>query len=305
MQAYLNILRRILEEGTRKSNRTGTDTIDMFGAYLEHDMADGFPLLTTKRVWFRGLAHELFWMLAGESNVRSLQRADVKIWDEWAKPDGDLGPIYGVQWRRWGAHASSKHVAKTVAGIELQLHSPPPVDQIRDLVRSLITTPDSRRHIVTAWNPSDIDDMALPACHCFFQCDVTDGRLNLQMYQRSADFFLGVPFNIASYGLLLEMLAHVCGLRPGKLLFCYGSAHVYVNHLDQVIEQLKREPMSLPRLQIRTPQIEHTGPGFIGADADLHERVRKAFAQLLAIRWGHLELWNYSHHPALHGEVAV
>jgi thymidylate synthase len=253
-----------MANGTHKSDRTGTGTRSVFGRQLRFDLSQGFPLITTKRVHFKSLALELLWFLRGESNVKWLQEQGVTIWDEWADADGELGPVYGVQWRSWptpdGGH----------------------IDQIAELMRGLAANPDSRRHIVSAWNVSEIKDMALPPCHAFFQFYVADGKLSCQLYQRSADMFLGVPFNIASYALLTYMVAQQLGLEPGDFVWTGGDVHVYDNHVEQVTEQLSREPYEYPRLQFkRKPDsiFDYTFEDF--------------------------EVIGYRHHPSIKAPVAV
>jgi thymidylate synthase len=234
MKAYLDLLRDVRTRGVRKADRTGTGTLSLFGAQLRFDLAHGFPLVTTKRLHVKSIIHELLWFLSGDTNVRYLRENGVSIWDEWADANGDLGPVYGAQWRSWPARDG---------GI---------IDQIAMVQKSLRENPDSRRHIVTAWNPEDIDRMALPPCHCLFQFHVAEGRLSCQLYQRSADVFLGVPFNIASYALLTHMMAQVTGYTPGEFIHTFGDVHLYLNHLDQADEQLTREPRALPFLQINS-----------------------------------------------------
>lgn len=230
MRAYLDLLRRVLDEGVRKSDRTGTGTLSVFGHQMRFDLAEGFPLVTTKKLHLRSIVHELLWFLKGDTNVRYLRENKVSIWDEWADENGDLGPVYGKQWRAWeGADGRT-------------------VDQIAWVVDEIRRNPDSRRLVVSAWNPAEIDRMALAPCHCLFQFHVADGRLSCQLYQRSADVFLGVPFNIASYALLTHMMAQVTGLAPGDFIHSFGDAHLYLNHLDQAREQLARAPRPLPRL---------------------------------------------------------
>jgi thymidylate synthase len=227
---YLDLLADILDHGARRDDRTGTGTLSVFGRQMRFDLAGGFPLLTTKRVHFKSVVLELLWFLSGNTNVRWLQERGCTIWDEWADAAGELGPVYGKQWRSWAAPDGRT------------------IDQIGNVVRSIHENSASRRHIVSAWNPADIDDMALPPCHCLFQFHVADGRLSCQLYQRSADVFLGVPFNIASYALLTEMMAQVTGLEPGEFIHTLGDAHLYLNHVDQARLQLSREPLPLPRL---------------------------------------------------------
>ncbi len=230
MEAYLDLMRRVRDHGVRKTDRTGTGTLSVFGHQMRFDLAQGFPLVTTKKLHLKSILHELIWFLAGDTNIAYLKANGVSIWDEWAGPDGDLGPVYGRQWRSWAAPDGRT------------------IDQISDVLQTLRTNPDSRRMIVSAWNPSDIPDMALAPCHCLFQFYVADGRLSCQLYQRSADIFLGVPFNIASYAALTVMMAHVTGLKPGDFVHTLGDAHLYLNHLEQADLQLSRVPRALPRL---------------------------------------------------------
>jgi thymidylate synthase len=233
MRPYLELMRHVLEHGVRKSDRTGTGTLSVFGWQMRFALSDGFPLVTTKKLHLKSIVHELLWFLSGSTNVAPLQARGVSIWNEWADADGELGPVYGHQWRSWptpdGGH----------------------VDQIAELMQRLRTDPDSRRLIVSAWNVAEIPDMALAPCHALFQFYVADGRLSCQLYQRSADVFLGVPFNIASYALLTEMVAHQAGLLPGDFVWTGGDCHLYLNHLEQAREQLSREPLPLPRLEFR------------------------------------------------------
>jgi thymidylate synthase len=264
MQAYHDLMRRVLETGTYRDDRTGTGTWSLFGAQLRFSLEDGFPLVTTKKVHLKSIIHELLWFLRGETNARSLRAAGVTIWDEWAGPDGDLGRIYGAQWRSW-----RRPDGRTV-------------DQIAEVVRSLRENPASRRHIVSAWNPGEIEDMALPPCHALFQFYVADGRLSCQLYQRSADLFLGVPFNIASYALLLLMMAQVCGYRPGDFVHTFGDVHLYANHREQAETQLAREPRPLPRMRLNPERRE------------LEEFVYADFT-----------LEGYDPHPAIRAPVAV
>jgi thymidylate synthase len=232
---YLNLLRDILETGAERGDRTGTGTLGVFGRQMRFDLSKGFPLLTTKKLHLRSIIVELLWFLRGETNIAWLKQNDVRIWDEWADAEGELGPVYGKQWRSWSTPDGRV------------------IDQIEKVVHSLRTNPNSRRHIVTAWNPADVDDMALPPCHCLFQFFVADGKLSCQLYQRSADVFLGVPFNIASYALLTHMMAQVMGLQPGEFVHTFGDAHLYLNHVEQAREQLSRTPRALPRLTL-TPR---------------------------------------------------
>lgn len=230
MQPYLKLLSDILEHGADKSDRTGTGTRSLFGYQMRFDLSKGFPLLTTKKLHLKSIIYELLWFIRGETNVRWLQEHGVKIWDEWADENGDLGPVYGSQWRSWPAPDGRK------------------IDQLANVIESIKSKPDSRRHIVSAWNPAEVDDMALPPCHCLFQFYVANGKLSCQLYQRSADTFLGVPFNIASYALLTHMVAQVCDLEVGDFVHTFGDVHLYSNHFEQAQLQLTREPRPLPRL---------------------------------------------------------
>ena len=232
MQQYLNLLKRILTEGTQKGDRTGTGTLSIFGHQMRFDLRDGFPLLTTKKLHLKSIIYELLWFLRGDTNVRYLQEHGVRIWNEWADENGELGPVYGHQWRSWPDYKGGT------------------IDQIKNVVDMIKHNPDSRRMLVTAWNPAEVEDMALPPCHCLFQFYVADGRLSLQLYQRSADSFLGVPFNIASYALLLQMIAQVTGLEAGEFIHTTGDTHLYLNHLEQAKLQLTREPRPLPKMKI-------------------------------------------------------
>ena len=232
MEQYLELLRRIRTEGVKKTDRTGTGTLSVFGHQMRFDLAKGFPLVTTKKLHVKSIIHELIWFLAGDTNVKYLQANGVRIWDEWADEDGDLGPVYGAQWRSW---------LTPDGGV---------IDQISEVVETLKKNPDSRRIIVSAWNPADIPKMALAPCHCLFQFYVADGKLSCQLYQRSADVFLGVPFNIASYALLTLMMAQVTGLKPGEFVQTFGDAHLYLNHLEQADLQLSRTPRALPTMHI-------------------------------------------------------
>ena len=264
MKAYLDLMRHVLERGHRKSDRTGTGTLSTFGWQMRFDLAAGFPLLTTKKVHFKSVAYELLWFLKGETNVRWLQEHGVSIWDEWADASGELGPVYGSQWRSWPSPDGSA------------------IDQISQVVESIRTRPDSRRHIVTAWNPAEIEKMKLPPCHVLFQFYVADGRLSCQMYQRSADLFLGVPFNIASYALLTLMVSQVCALKPGEFVHTLGDAHLYLNHLEQAREQLTRAPRPLPRL-----------------------RLNPAARDIFGFRYEDFTLEGYDPHPAIKAPIAV
>jgi len=261
---YEDLLRDVMDHGTHKSDRTGTGTRSVFGRQIRFDLAEGFPLITTKRVHFKSLALELLWFLRGDSNVRWLQERGVTIWDEWADDDGELGPVYGVQWRSWPTPDGSH------------------VDQITELVANLKSNPDSRRHIVSAWNVAEISNMALPPCHAFFQFYVADGKLSCQLYQRSADMFLGVPFNIASYALLTHMIAQQTGLELGDFVWTGGDCHVYDNHVEQVELQLSREALPYPTLKInRTPE------------------------SIFDYEFEDFEVADYQHHPGIKAPVAV
>lgn len=232
MKQYLDLLNRILDEGVQKGDRTGTGTLSVFGNQMRFNMQDGFPLLTTKKLHLKSIIYELLWFLRGDTNVLYLQEHGVRIWNEWADENGDLGPVYGHQWRSWPDYKGGT------------------IDQIKNVVEMIKHNPDSRRMLVTAWNPAEVEDMALPPCHCLFQFYVADGRLSLQLYQRSADSFLGVPFNIASYALLLQMIAQVTGLEAGEFIHTTGDTHLYLNHLEQAKLQLTREPRPLPKMKI-------------------------------------------------------
>jgi thymidylate synthase len=263
-QQYLDLVAEVLEHGTRKSDRTGTGTLSVFGRQLRFGLEDSFPLLTTKKLHLKSILCELLWFLRGDTNVRWLQERGVTIWDEWADENGELGPVYGYQWRHW----------RTADGKE--------VDQIANLIQSLRHKPDSRRHVVSAWNPADIDRMALPPCHLLFQFYVAGGRLSCQMYQRSADLFLGVPFNIASYSALTLMVAQVTGLKPAEFILTLGDAHLYLNHLEQAREQVTRKPRAFPRL-----------------------RLNAAVRELFEFRYEDFTLENYDPHPAIKAPIAV
>ncbi|SCW85219.1 thymidylate synthase [Ancylobacter rudongensis] len=264
MRNYHELLERVLREGTRKDDRTGTGTLSVFGHQMRFDLGEGFPLVTTKKLHLRSIIHELLWFLAGDTNIAYLKENGVSIWDEWADARGDLGPVYGHQWRSW---------PDGQGGV---------IDQIAQVVADIRRNPDSRRLIVSAWNPADVPKMALPPCHCLFQFYVQDGRLSCQLYQRSADIFLGVPFNIASYALLTHMVAQVTGLQPGDFVHTFGDAHIYLNHLDQVHEQLSRTPRALPRLTLNP-----------GVD------------DLFAFRFEDIAIEGYDPHPAIKAKVAV
>ncbi|MBO7572530.1 MAG: thymidylate synthase [Bacteroidales bacterium] len=264
MKQYLDLLQRVLDEGVRKSDRTGTGTISVFGHQMRFNLQDGFPCLTTKKLHLKSIIHELLWFLAGDTNIKYLNDNGVRIWDEWADENGDLGHVYGYQWRSW----------KTPDGQT--------IDQISNLVKSLKENPDSRRHIVSAWNVADIDNMALPPCHALFQFYVADGKLSCQLYQRSADLFLGVPFNIASYALLTMMLAQVCGYQYGEFIHTFGDAHIYLNHLEQVHTQLERTPRPLPKMKIN-PNVK----------------------DIFSFKYEDFELVNYNPYPHIKAEVSV
>ena len=262
--AYLDLLRDILLNGTQQDDRTGVGTRSVFGRQLRCDLSEGFPLLTTKKVHFKSIAIELLWFLRGETNVRWLQERGVKIWDEWADADGELGPVYGKQWRRWSGPDGTE------------------IDQLSNLLEQIKSNPSSRRLIVSGWNPVDVPSMALPPCHTLYQFNVADGKLSCQLYQRSADMFLGVPFNIASYALLTTMVAKVCGLEPGEYIHTFGDAHIYSNHMDQVAEQLSRQPRPLPRLRLNP-------------DAN----------DLFGFEYEDIMLEDYDPHPGIKAPVAV
>lgn len=261
---YHELMQRILDEGVKKTDRTGTGTLSVFGHQMRFDLADGFPMVTTKKLHLKSIIHELLWFLAGDTNIRYLNDHGVRIWDEWADETGDLGPVYGYQWRSWPAPDGSS------------------IDQIAKLLEQIRKTPDSRRLIVSAWNPALVDEMALPPCHAFFQFYVAEGRLSCQLYQRSADVFLGVPFNIASYALLTMMVAKVTGYAPGEFIHTFGDAHLYLNHLEQAKEQLSRAPRPLPQMKIN-----------------------EAVTDLFAFRYEDFELTGYDPHPHIKAAVAV
>lgn len=265
MKAYLELLNRILTEGATKTDRTGTGTMSVFGNQMRFDLADGFPLLTTKKLHLKSIIHELLWFLAGDTNVRYLQENGVRIWNEWADPvTGELGPVYGHQWRSWPDYKGGT------------------IDQIAQVVDLIKNHPDSRRMLVSAWNPAEVDEMALPPCHCLFQFYVANGRLSLQLYQRSADTFLGVPFNIASYALLLQMMAQVTGLEAGEFIHTTGDTHLYLNHLEQARLQLTREPHPLPRMIIN-PDVK----------------------SIFDFKYEDFQLEGYDPHPHIKAEVSV
>ena len=264
MRQYLDLMRHILEHGIRKNDRTGTGTLSVFGPQLRFDLQAGFPLLTTKKVHLKSIIHELLWFLKGETNIRYLRENGVSIWDEWADEKGELGPVYGYQWRSWPA-PDGRHI-----------------DQMAKVIDDIGRNPDSRRLIVSAWNVADLESMALMPCHAFFQFYVADGRLSCQLYQRSADLFLGVPFNIASYAALTLMVAHVCNLRPGEFVHTFGDTHLYLNHLEQAREQLSRQPRPLPRM-ILNPDVRN----------------------LFDFSYEDFNLVGYEPHPAIKAPVAV
>ncbi|MFP4471600.1 MAG: thymidylate synthase [Bacteroidales bacterium] len=264
MKQYLDLLDHVLKTGVKKEDRTGTGTVSVFGYQMRFDLSEGFPVLTTKKLHLRSIIHELLWFLNGDTNIKYLNDNRVTIWNEWADENGDLGPVYGYQWRSWPA-ADGRHI-----------------DQISRVIESIKTNPDSRRHLVNAWNVGELDKMALPPCHIMFQFYVADGRLSLQMYQRSADIFLGVPFNIASYSLLLMMVAQVTGLEPGDYVHTFGDAHIYLNHIDQVKLQLTRDPYPLPQMKIN-PEVKN----------------------IFDFKFGDFELVNYTAHPHIKGEISV
>jgi thymidylate synthase len=268
MHAYLDLMRHVLENGCDKTDRTGTGTRSVFGWQMRFDLSAGFPLLTTKKLHLRSIIHELLWFLRGETNIRSLQAQGVRIWDEWADTQGDLGPVYGQQWRRWAAPDGQGGVTT--------------IDQMQALIDGLRHNPDSRRHIVSAWNPADVPRMKLPPCHALFQFYVAHGQLSCQLYQRSADIFLGVPFNIASYALLTLMIAQVCGFTPGVFVHTLGDAHLYNNHLEQARVQLARSPRPLP-----------------------HMRLNTEVSDLFSFRFEDFSLEGYDPHPHIAAPVAV
>jgi len=264
MKQYLDLLDHVIKTGVEKKDRTGTGTISVFGYQMRFNLDEGFPLLTTKKLHLRSILHELLWFISGDTNTRYLKDNGVKIWDDWADSDGNLGPIYGYQWRSWPADGGEK------------------IDQLINVISSIKNSPDSRRHIVSAWNVGELDKMALPPCHILFQFYVAEGRLSCQLYQRSADIFLGVPFNIASYSLLTLMVAHATALKPGEFIHTLGDAHIYLNHIDQVKLQLTREPYPLPKMVIN-----HTE------------------GDILKFRYDDFNLKDYTAHPHIKGEISV
>jgi thymidylate synthase len=264
MKQYLELLDHVLKKGIEKSDRTGTGTISVFGYQMRFNLEEGFPLMTTKKLHLKSIIHELLWFISGDTNIKYLTDNGVKIWNEWADRDGNLGPVYGSQWRSWPAADGRK------------------IDQLSNVIRSIKVSPDSRRHLVNAWNVSEIEKMALPPCHILFQFYVAKGKLSCQLYQRSADIFLGVPFNIASYSLLTMMVARVTGLKPGEFIHTFGDAHIYLNHLDQVKLQLTRKPFPLPVMSIN-PSVN----------------------DILKFRFEDFILQNYEAHPGIKGEISV
>jgi thymidylate synthase len=264
MREYLDLMRRVRETGARKEDRTGTGTLSVFGHQMRFDLGEGFPLVTTKKLHLRSIIHELLWFLSGDSNIRYLKENGVSIWDEWADENGDLGPVYGVQWRSWPTPDGRK------------------IDQVAEVMRQLKETPDSRRIIVCAWNVAEVDNMALPPCHCLFQFYVADGKLSCQLYQRSCDIFLGVPFNIASYALLTHMIAQQADLAVGDFIWTGGDCHLYLNHLEQADLQLTREPLPLPQLEIK-----------------------RRPASIFEYQFEDFEILNYESHPHIPAPVAV
>ncbi|HEX6385848.1 MAG TPA: thymidylate synthase [Anaerolineae bacterium] len=264
MKQYLDLMRQVKEHGVRKEDRTGVGTLSVFGYQMRFDLGEGFPAVTTKKLHLRSIIHELLWFLRGDTNIRYLHDNRVTIWDEWADENGELGPVYGYQWRSWPSSNGRS------------------IDQIAQVVEQIKTNPDSRRHIVSAWNPADVDKMALPPCHCLFQFYVANGRLSCQLYQRSADIFLGVPFNIASYALLTMMVAQVTGYRPGEFIHTLGDAHLYLNHLEQAALQLSREPYPLPQMKLN-PDVK----------------------SIFEFRYEDFELAGYQSHPRIAAPIAV
>ena len=264
MRQYLELLDHVLKNGTRKSDRTGTGTISVFGYQMRFNLEEGFPLMTTKKLHLKSILHELLWFISGDTNIKYLKDNGVKIWDEWADKDGNLGPVYGYQWRSWPAADGTK------------------IDQLSNVIKSIKMSPDSRRHIVSAWNAGEIEKMALPPCHILFQFYVADGRLSCQLYQRSADIFLGVPFNIASYALLTLMMAQVTGYKPGEFIHTLGDAHIYLNHMEQVRLQLTRELRPLPVMTVN-PEVR----------------------DIFSFKYDDFTLTGYDPHPAIKGEISV
>jgi thymidylate synthase len=264
MRQYLELLDHVMKHGNEKSDRTGTGTISVFGYQMRFNLQDGFPLMTTKKLHVKSVIHELLWFISGDTNIKYLQENGVRIWNEWADADGNLGPVYGSQWRSWPVAGGGS------------------IDQLQGVVESIRKNPDSRRHMVTAWNPGEISKMALPPCHILFQFYVADGKLSCQLYQRSADIFLGVPFNIASYSFLLLMMASVTGLEPGEFIHTLGDAHIYLNHVEQVKLQLSREPLALPRVT-----------------------VNEGIKDITLFRYDDFRIEDYQAHPGIKGEISV
>jgi thymidylate synthase len=264
MKQYLNLLQDILDNGVERGDRTGTGTLGVFGRQIRFDLSEGFPAVTTKKLHLRSIIHELLWFLNGDTNIQYLNENSVKIWDEWADENGELGPVYGKQWRSWATPDGQV------------------IDQISDVIHSIKNNPNSRRHIVTAWNPADLSDMALSPCHCLFQFFVAEGKLSCQLYQRSADTFLGVPFNIASYALLTMMVAQVCDLAPGEFIHTFGDTHLYLNHLEQTKLQLSREPRPLPKMWIN-PEVK----------------------DIFSFKYEDFKLLDYNPHPTIKAPISV
>ena len=264
MQQYLDLLHRVRQDGVRKDDRTGTGTYSVFGHQMRFDLTDGFPIVTTKKLHLKSIVHELLWFLKGDTNIAYLTENGVSIWNEWADENGELGPVYGAQWRAWPAPGSET------------------IDQVANVFHQIRSNPDSRRLIVSAWNPAEVDNMALPPCHCLFQFYVLEGKLSCQLYQRSADIFIGVPFNIASYALLTIMIAQVCNLKPGKFVHTLGDAHLYLNHLDQAKLQLSRKPLKLPNIKINS-----------------------SIKNLEDFKYEDFEIVDYESHPAISAPISV
>lgn len=277
MKQYLDLLKNILEHGERKGDRTGTGTISVFGQQLRFDLSKGFPLVTTKKTWFKGITHELLWLISGSTNIKYLVDNGVHIWDEWADETGNLGPVYGAQWRGWGGFTKS-----TMFGDNTNYFVRRTIDQLSDVISQIKINPNSRRHIVSAWNPADVPEMKLPPCHYLYQFDVTRNKLSCMFNMRSVDTFLGLPFNIASYALLTHMVAQVCGLDVGNLVASLGDTHIYSNHIEQVKEQLTRQPYELPILKLNT-----------------------SITTIDDFKYEDISLENYKYHPAIKAPIAV